>query len=91
MKGVIGISLPLPTIYQIFQSIYRKANIDKRFIITKYVYPKGKLGKKYQFGRAFQLGRTKGNFLFSSECTSPQMPDKTSLASMMQEHEKTNF
>ena len=52
-------------------------------------FTKGKLGKKYQFGRAFQLGRTKGNFLFSSECTSPQMPDKTSLASMMQEHEKT--
>lgn len=52
-------------------------------------FSKGKLGKKYQFGRAFQLGRTKGNFLFSGACTSPQMPDKASLAPMMYEHEKT--
>ena len=50
---------------------------------------KGKLGKKYQFGRVFQLGRIKGNFLFVDNCTSPHMPDKTSLESIMQEHEQT--
>jgi len=50
---------------------------------------KGKLGKKYQFGRVFQLGRIKGNFLFVGNCTSIHMPDKTSLELMMKEHEQT--
>jgi len=50
---------------------------------------KGKLGKKYQFGRVFQLGRIKGNFLFVGNCTSTHMPDKTSLEPMMKEHEQT--
>ena len=51
-------------------------------------FTKGKLGKKYQFGRAFQLGRIKGNFLFSGTCTTPHMPDKTSLEPMMKEHKQ---
>lgn len=50
-------------------------------------FTKGKLGKKYQFGRGFQLGRIKGNFFFVTKCTSVQMPDKTSLSSMIQDHE----
>lgn len=50
-------------------------------------FTKGKLGKKYQFGRAFQLGRIKGNFFFVGKCTSVQMPDKKSLAPMIKEHE----
>lgn len=49
---------------------------------------KGKLGKKYQFGRVFQLCRIKGNFLFVGDCTSTHMPDKTSLEPMLTEHEE---
>ncbi len=51
-------------------------------------FTKGKLGKKYQFGRAFQLGRIKGNFFVVGKCTSTQMPDKKSVVVMVQEHEK---
>jgi transposase, IS5 family len=51
-------------------------------------FTKGKLGKKYQFGRTFQLGRIKGNYLFVGKCTSVQMPDKKSLLPMINEHEK---
>jgi voltage-gated potassium channel len=40
--GLIGINLPSPTICQIFQTIYRIENIDKRFITIKYIYPNGK-------------------------------------------------
>lgn len=49
---------------------------------------KGKLGKKYQFGRVFQLGRITGNFFFVGDCTSLHMPDKTSLEPMIKEHEQ---
>ena len=52
-------------------------------------FTKGKLGKKYQFGRCFQLGRIRGNFFFVTKCETVQMPDKTSLSSIMEEHEKT--
>ncbi|CAF4399301.1 unnamed protein product, partial [Adineta steineri] len=41
--GLIGISLPLTSIYRIFQSIYRIENMDKQFVRTKYIYPNGKL------------------------------------------------
>jgi IS5 family transposase len=51
-------------------------------------FTKGKLGKKYQFGRAFQLGRIKGNFFVVSKCTSTQMPDKKSLAPLLKEHQR---
>ena len=50
-------------------------------------FTKGKLGKKYQFGRGFQLARIKGNFFFVGKCTSIHMPDKKSLALMIKEHE----
>lgn len=49
-------------------------------------FTKGKLGKKYQFGRAFQLGRIKGNFFFVTQCTSIRMDDKESLPLIIQEH-----
>lgn len=52
-------------------------------------FSKGKLGKKYQFGRGFQLGRIKGNFLFVTKCDSVQMPDKTSFGAIIKEHEDT--
>lgn len=52
-------------------------------------FTKGKLGKKYQFGRGFQLGRINGNFFFVARCETVQMPDKTSLSLIIEEHEKT--
>lgn len=47
---------------------------------------KGKVGKDKEFGRAFQLGRIKGNFLFVMECTSLKMNDKQSFPAMLAEH-----
>jgi transposase, IS5 family len=51
-------------------------------------FTKGKLGKKYQFGRGFQLGRINGNFFFVAKSETVQMPDKTSLSLIIEEHEK---
>ncbi len=50
-------------------------------------FTKGNLGKKYQFGRAFQLGRIGGNFFMIGKCTSTQMPDKKSIAPMIREYQ----
>jgi len=47
---------------------------------------KGKAGKPFEFGRVFQLGRIKGNFLFVLQSTSIKMSDKHSLIPMIQEH-----
>ena len=47
---------------------------------------KGKLGKDKEFGRVFQLGRIRGNFLFVMPSTSIQMNDKKSLPAMLAEH-----
>ncbi len=47
---------------------------------------KGKIGKDKEFGRVFQLGRIKGNFLFVLESTSLRMNDKHSLAPLLAEH-----
>jgi len=47
---------------------------------------KGKLGKPFEFGRVYQLGRIAGNFLFVGACTSLRMDDKSSLVSMLDEH-----
>lgn len=52
-------------------------------------FTKGKPGKKHQFGRAFQLGRIKGNFFFVGKCTSSQMSDKASIKPMIKEHAET--
>jgi transposase, IS5 family len=51
-------------------------------------FTKRKLGKKYQFGRGFQLGRTDGNFFFVAKCDNVQMSDKTSLSAVIEEHQK---
>ena len=48
---------------------------------------KGKVGKDKEFGRVFQLGRIKGNFLFILESTSLRMNDKHSLVSLLDEHQ----
>jgi transposase, IS5 family len=50
-------------------------------------FTKGKLGKKYQFGRCIQLGRIDGNFLFVTKATSVQMSDKTSLPAIIDCHQ----
>lgn len=51
-------------------------------------FTKGKLGKKYQFGRCIQIGRLKGNFLFVPKSTSVQMPDKTSFKAVIDCHQE---
>ena len=47
---------------------------------------KGKVGKDNEFGRVFQLGRIKGNFLFVLASTSLRMDDKSSLVPLLREH-----
>ncbi len=47
---------------------------------------KGKVGKENEFGRVFQLGRIKGNFLFVMPSTSLRMEDKHSFVAMLAEH-----
>jgi len=51
-------------------------------------FTKGKLGKKYQFGRCVQLGRIGGNFIFVQKSTSVHMSDKTSLPEVIECHQK---
>jgi len=51
-------------------------------------FNKNKPDKKHQFGRAFQLGRIDGNFLFIAKSTSIRMPDADSLPVMLKTHEK---
>ncbi len=53
-------------------------------------FNKGKEHKKYEFGRAYQIGRIQGNILYVGKCTSIRMEDKKSLGLMIDEHEK-NF
>jgi len=50
-------------------------------------FTKGKLGKKYQFGRCVQLGRIDGNFLFVTKSTSIHMSDKTSFPEVIACHQ----
>lgn len=47
---------------------------------------KGKAGKDKEFGRVFQLGRIKGNFLFVLASNSLKMNDKHSFAPLLAEH-----
>ena len=47
---------------------------------------KNKPGKKYQFGRVFQLGRMKGNFLYVGKNTIPNQSDKQSIELMLKTH-----
>jgi IS5 family transposase len=50
---------------------------------------KNKPGKKYQFGRIFQLARIKGNFLFVGKCDAPNQSDKHSIKMMLDTHSST--
>ena len=47
---------------------------------------KGKIGKDKEFGRVFQLGRIKGNFMFVLASTTLRMEDKHSFIPMLAEH-----
>lgn len=52
-------------------------------------FNKKKAHKKYEFGRAFQLGRlSKGNFLFVLKSSDVRMDDKKSFIPIIKEHEK---
>lgn len=51
-------------------------------------FNKNKPGKKWQFGRAFQLARIKGNFVFVGKCTDIRMEDKSSVVPMVEEHQR---
>lgn len=42
--------------------------------------------KRYQFGRAYQLTRIKGNFMLVGDSSSIRMNDKQSLAALLLEH-----
>ena len=50
-------------------------------------FNKGKEHKKYEFGRAFQLGRIGGNFMIVGKCTTTRMDDKKSLKPMLDQHQ----
>ena len=50
-------------------------------------FSKGKAHKKHEFGRAFQLARIGGNFMFVAACTSVRMDDKKSVEPILAEHE----
>jgi IS5 family transposase len=50
-------------------------------------FNKGKLAKRWQFGRAFQLGRIGGNFVVVGACTSIRMEDKAAVCPMIEEHQ----
>jgi IS5 family transposase len=47
---------------------------------------KGKMGKEFEFGRVFQLGRLKGNFLFVVSSMDVEMNDKKYFHHLLQEH-----
>jgi hypothetical protein len=49
---------------------------------------KGKVGKDVEFGRVYQLGRIKGNFLLVLPSTSVRQEDKSSLLPMVQMHQE---
>lgn len=49
-------------------------------------FNKGKPGKRFQFGRAFQLSRIAGNFMLIGKCQDVRMHDKKCLQPMMEMH-----
>lgn len=51
-------------------------------------FNKGKIHKKYEFGRAYQLIRLSGNFIIIPPSTTIRMEDKHSIKSCLLEHQK---
>ncbi len=49
---------------------------------------KGKLGKPFEFGRVFQLGRISGNFLFIAKAQTLLESDKSAVGRMIHLHRK---
>lgn len=49
---------------------------------------KGKTGKQFEFGRVFQIGRMRGNFVWSCMNNSIRMDDKSALAPMLAAHKE---
>ena len=49
---------------------------------------KNKVGKPYEFGRVFQVGRLKGNFVWSAPHTTVRMDDKSALPPLLEVHER---
>ena len=49
---------------------------------------KGKLGKKHEFGREFQVGVLGGNFVISTICDRIRTNDKAAVPPMLQTHEE---
>jgi transposase len=66
----------------------KKGKILSLFAKAVAYVDKKKVGKSAQFGRVFQLGRIKGNFLFMLKSTSVLMNDKLSLRPLLEEHQK---
>ncbi len=62
-------------------------NIYSLHAYDVHAFNKKKLNKKLEFGRAYQLGRIEGNFVYVGQCTSLHMPDAQSLPPMVMEHE----
>jgi len=48
---------------------------------------KGKVGKPYEFGRVFQLGRLGGNFILVGRAETVVNPDQSAVPHMVAEHE----
>lgn len=76
------------------QSFIDTGNIVKDKILSFHLndvtcITKNKPGKKYQFGRIFQLGRVKGNFLFAGKNEVRSQPDKKSIGLMLDAHTQT--
>lgn len=78
-----------------FESVYHyidtgSAQVTKRLSFhadNVSCFNKKKAHKKYEFGRAFQLGRlSKGNFLFVLKSHDVRMDDKKSFSSIIKEH-----
>ncbi len=59
-------------------------HLNEAFCITK-----NKPGKKYQFGRIFQLGRIRGNFFFVERNEFANQTDKKSIEMMLKTHAET--
>lgn len=66
----------------------KKGKILSLFAKAVAYIDKKKVGKSAQFGRVFQLGRIKGNFLFVLKSTSVLMNDKLSLRPLLAEHQR---
>jgi len=78
----------LELLYQeLFEDIMPVTKMYSLHAYEVHCFNKGKLSKKKEYGRAFQLGRIEGNFMLVGECTSVLMPDAQSLPAMVKEHE----